>query len=471
MAHPSDAFVGRARELDVLERAWSGSAPAFIPVYGRRRVGKSALLLQWLAPHRGVYQVGKLAPAELQLREFLENAAAALGQPLLAHAPARGWREALELLERSWTSKERLILILDEFQWMAQTSPELPSVLQELWDRRWSKSGRVMLVLCGSYVGFMEREVLGKKSPLFGRRTAQIHLKPFSWPEASRFHPHWSIQQRAEVYFICGGVPQYLKAFSPGRSVRANLEAELLQEFGALFREPEFLLREELREVEKYHAVLYAIADGHQTTREIAKVTGLSERSLHYWLEQLVELGYVARRHPVTGAARNPRMVRLALEDPLLRFWFRFIFPHRSAVARLGPARTFLEVIKPQLDAYFGLCFERLCREALPWIWAAEGVSADAEIGQFWNAAVQLDVVGARGDGVIDLGECKWGAVASPKGLRAELEVKVRRFPNPTNATLQRRYFVRDRLPRSVGAEHWYDLSALHALGLASLQR
>jgi uncharacterized protein len=465
-------FIGRGRELKVLDGEWARPGGAFVPVYGRRRVGKSALLLQWLAARRGLYQVGKVAPAELQIRELLEAAASALNEPLLATAAARSWREAFEHLERAWKSDARFVIILDEFQWMVQASPELPSVLQELWDRRWKKSPRFMLVLCGSYVGFMEREVLGKKSPLFGRRTAQIHLQPFSWPEASAFHRHWSLQQRAEAYFICGGIPQYLETFEADRSVRANIEATLLHEFAPLYREPEFLLREELREVEKYHAVLFAIADGNLTQKDIARATGLPERSLHYWLEQLVQLGYVARRHPVTGGAKNRRQVRFVLDDALLRFWFRFVFPHRSAVARLGPSAAYLELIKPHLESYFGQCFERLCRESLPWLYAAEGVAADAEIGEYWDPTVQIDVVGARTDGVVDLGECKWGKVSSLKPLAAELEAKVAAFPNPRNATLARRIFLRERpaslerLPRGT-----YDLEALHAAGAAAMKR
>jgi AAA+ ATPase superfamily predicted ATPase len=462
-----EPFVGRSRELKVLEDAWDSEAGAFIPVYGRRRVGKSQLLIEWLSRHEGVYQVGKEAPAELQIRELLEATAQSIGQPLLAQVSVRGWREAFEHIETAWTKPGRFTLVLDEFQWMVQASPELPSVLQELWDRRWRRSKRFMLVLCGSYIGFMEREVLGSKSPLFGRRTAQIHLKPFDWPEAARFHPHWSLPHRAEAYFICGGIPQYLRAFDPSRSIRANVEATLLHEFAPLYREPEFLLREELREVEKYYAVLYAIAGQNFTQKDIAKATTLPERSLHYWLEQLVQLGYVARRHPLTGGEKNRRQVHYVLEDPLLRFWFRFVFPHRSAVARLGPSRAWAEIVNPRLDSYFGHCFERLCREALPWIYADEGITADAEVGEYWDPKVQIDVVGARSDGVIDLGECKWGAVTSAKALRDELEHKVRQFPNPKNATLQRRLFSRQRPAKArLDGARWYDLEAMYKLGL-----
>src|SRR5689334_16055817 len=165
-------FVGRVAELRLLEDAWRRRESAFIPIYGRRRIGKSELILHFLRGKQAIYHVGKVAPAALQLREFLEEAARALDEPLLAQLPATDWRATLEaVVGRAKGGK--LALVLDEFQWTTGASPELPSVLQELWDRKWRKTGQVMLILCGSFVGFMEREVLGRKSPLFGRRTAQ----------------------------------------------------------------------------------------------------------------------------------------------------------------------------------------------------------------------------------------------------------------------------------------------------------
>ena len=457
-------FVGRERERRVLEQAWASSVGAFVPVYGRRRIGKSTLLLHFLEKKRGLYHVGKVAPAELQVRELLQTAAAVLEQPLLGQLATTTWKEAIEQVEQAWPKNERMVLVLDEFQGTCSASPELPSVLQELWDRKWKKSGRVMLVLCGSFVGFMEREVLGKKSPLYGRRTAQIHLQPLDWYESTLLHPHWGLEQQTEAYFLCGGVPQYLLTFDPKKSVRTNIEATLLDEFAPLYREPEFLLREELREVEKYHAVLYAVANGHGTQRQIAQATGLPERSLHYWLEQLVQLGYVARRFPLSLGPKNRRKVRFVLEDPLLKFWFRFVFPHKSALAYLGPVRTYAQHIKPELDAYFGGCFERLCRETLPTLLRSEDVAASLEVGEYWNDGVQIDVVGVRDDGWVELGECKWGSVHSVGALRKELERKVTAFPNAPGATLRSHCFVRQLghgFKPSRG-EHWHTLEQMY---------
>lgn len=461
------SFVGRSSELRLLENAYRGPGSAFIPVYGRRRVGKSELILHFLHQHPGLYFVGKQAPGPLQLREFVDEAAAVLGEPLLGAAAFEGWKPALTAVVDRWRRSEKLVLVFDEFQWTAGASPELPSVLQELWDRHWRGTGRVLLILCGSYVGFMEREVLGRTGPLFGRRTAQIFLRPFGYREAALFHPAYSVVDRARAYFIGGGVPWYLSRFDAGRSIEANIVAEILEEHAALRHEPEFLLREELREVESYHAVLLAIARGQLTAQDISQATGIGERSLHYYLQQLAGLGYVRRRYPLTDRPRAARHVRFALDDSLLRFWFRFVFPNTSYLARMGAEKTWRDRIRPDLDAYLGLCFEAVCREALPDLYTREGVSASFEVGEYWDRRCQIDVVGMREDGWTDLGECRWGRVRSARQLRDDLEAKIGLFPNARNATVGRRFFTRepitgDRTRAEEPEARWHDLADLY---------
>jgi len=463
-----DPFIGRKKELEVLEAAYRAPASAFIPVYGRRRVGKSELILQFLKGKRGVYFLGKRAPAGLQIREFLREAAVALAEPLLASMQFEGWADALEAVSDRWRLPEKFVLALDEFQWTVQASPELPSLLQGLWDRKWKGAGNVLLILCGSYVGFMEREVLGKKSPLFGRRTAQILLQPFPYREAAGFHPSYGLEDRVKTYFLCGGVPQYLRCFREDRSVEMNVAENLLDEFAPLYREPDFLLREELREVESYYGILLAVAAGHRTNHAISRQTGIGERTLHYYLKQLTEIGYLVRRYPVTGEKPALRNVRYTLDDPLLSFWFRFVFPNTSFILQMGPQRALRERIRPELESYFGTCFEKLCREALPFLYAREGVAASFQVGEYWDRNTQIDVVGYRDDGWIDLGECKWGTVRSVRQLAQEMEDKAGRYPNPGNRTVVRRLFTRRPLtgPASqAGGVRLHSLGDLYAPG------
>ncbi len=460
-------FIGRVKELDLLARAFESPRAEFIPIYGRRRVGKSELILKFMAGRPGVYYLGQQSPAALQVREFLEESARALDMPLLAELRAMDWREALSTVAAQWERTRpgsKLILALDEFQWIAASSPDLISALQECWDRRWKGAGNVMLLLCGSYLGFMEREVLGKTSPLFGRRTAQIHLQPFSYLEAARFHPRWSETDRAKAYFLVGGLPQYLLCLDDARSIDHNVRRHLLDEFAPLFHEPTFLLREELREIAPYHAVLFAAASGPGAVRDIAATAGMPDRNLNYYLQQLVDLGYLRRRYPLDRRRPNPKRVRFGIDDPLLRFWFRFIFPNMSLIRSAGGASAFAERVAPSLDAWFGSGFERLCREALPLIYAKEGVSAGYEVGEYWSKTAQIDVVGLREDHWTDLGECKWGPVRSPRALETELGRKAAEFPNPRGATFGRRYFVRRKPAAREGASGWHSLRDLYAL-------
>ena len=166
--------------------------------------------------------------------------------------------------------------------------------LQQCWDRHWRDRGNVVVLLSGSYLGFMEREVLGKKSPLSGRRTAQIHLQPFGYLEAARFHPRWSLVDRAKAYFLVVGLPQYLLCLDDAHSVQHNIRQQLLNEFAPLFYEPTFLLREELREIAPYHAILLAVASGQSTVPAIADATELRERNVPYYLQpKLRPIGFL----------------------------------------------------------------------------------------------------------------------------------------------------------------------------------
>ena len=460
-------FIGRKKELAVLKQAYCSRQSALIPIYGRRRVGKSELILKFLKDKIGLYYLGKKAPAQLQIREFLQEAARVLEEPLLSTLPADNWTNVFDAITGRFPKNKKFILVYDEFQWTVEASPELLSALQEFWDRRWNHAANIMLILCGSYIGFMERDVLGRKSPLFGRRTAQILLRPFPYTEAAEFHPRWSLTSKAMAYCICGGIPLYLNYFNSANSVEKNIEDNLLNEFSPLFREPDFLLREELRDIQNYYAILMAVAQGFSTNPKIAANSGIPEKSLHYYLQQLIGLGYVARKYPLTGNKPVVRNVQYKLEDPLLRFWFRFVFPNLSFIQQMGPRRALREMIRPQLASFYGDCFENLCREALPRLYEREGIRAAFTIGEYWDKEVQIDVVGLRDDNWTDLGECKWGALRSQKKMVSELNRKVSAYPNPRNATIGQRLFV-NKIPQKMDTGqsnlHWHSLEDLYLI-------
>ena len=436
-------FIGRKKELELLENAYSSNRSEFIPIYGRRRVGKSELILQFIKNKTGIYYLGKQAQEKLQISEFLRESSEVLQEPLLSKISPEGWKSALEAVDEKRSKDEKLIVVFDEFQWIVEESPSLPSILQEFWDRRWKKNGNMMFIICGSYIGFMESEILGKKKPLSGRRTYQIFLRPFGYREATKFHPGYSLTDQAETYFMCGGMPLYLEYFSSSQSVVQNIYLNFLNEFAPLYREVDFLLREEFREVETYYAILLVLSAGSATNKIIADKTGVDARKLHYYLKQLMELGYVARKYPLTSKNPSAREVKYILDDPLIRFWFHFIYPNMSYISRVSPARAFADRIRPGLSAYFGGCFERLCRESLSFLYRKEGVKAGFEAGEYWDRATQIDVIGLRDDNWTDIGECKWGVIRSKKNVIEELEKKIDHYPNYRNATIGPRIFSR----------------------------
>ncbi len=439
-------FVGRFQELELLQNSFVSGKAQFIPIYGRRRTGKSELVLQFIKNKTSIYYVGKKASAELQKKEFVGEAAVALQEPLWAHLQQSSWKEILTAVALKASRDKPLILAFDEFQWTVESSPELPSVLQELWDTTWKKQNNLFLILCGSYIGFMEKEILGQKSPLFGRRTAQILLKPLGYLEAALFHPQYALNDQAAAYFICGGIPAYLNMFDQNVSIASNIANNFLNEFAPLFREPDFLLREELRDVERYYTILMAIAQGLKSMSAITQYAGLDERRAYYYLQSLVELNYVGRKYPLVSRSPQKHEVRFEIIDPMLRFWFYFVYPSQSYILRAGAEEAFKHKVQPSLENYFGHCFETLCREALPNLYQKEKVLSEYAVGEYWNKHCQIDVIGLRKDKVIDIGECKWGKTPSLSQARAELESKIKNYPNLSKATLFGRLFTKAAL-------------------------
>jgi len=435
-------FFGRSKELEALEKAYRSPNSEFIPIYGRRRVGKSELVLHFTQNKPSVYFVGYKSPVHIQIESFLETASKNLNLPVLARVRVTNWKEAFEEITNQYQKKDKkLIIALDEFQWIVESSPELPSILQSFIDGPWKKNKNIFLILCGSYMGFMEREVLGSKSPLFGRRTAQIFLKPFPFWEARAFHPGWSLADCARLYMICGGIPYYLRFFSDKKTLSEGFISQFFNEYSALFREPEFLLREELRELVQYQGILLALARGRANPSEIASITGIDHRKLHYYLQNLIDLGYVKKSNPlVVKKGATSRDVQYILDDPLL--WFHFIAPSLSTISTIGPREAYLQLIKPYLEAYLGYRFEEMCRQALAKWYGEQGLATPFEIGSYWDKKTQIDVVGYRQNEGIDLGECKWGKTISPAKAYQELKEKIETYPNPKGLTLRKFLFI-----------------------------
>ncbi|MBF0198067.1 MAG: ATP-binding protein [Planctomycetes bacterium] len=442
---PQNRFIGREKELDALERFHANSKSGFIPIYGRRRVGKSEMILQFLQNKRSVYFLGKKANPLLQIREFLKEASLSLGLPLIENQNISNWKDALNIVVEN-SGPEKIVLALDEFQWIAHEEPGILSYLQELWDLNWSRGNKLTLILCGSYIGFMERDVLGSQSPLFGRRTGQMLIQPFNYLDSAKFHPDYGHQDSAKTYFICGGIPLYLNLFRCNKSIEQNIKEQFLDEYAPLYAEPNYLLREELREVENFESILFALANKTSRRKELAASTGIDSRALDYYLRSLLGLGYIEKMSPLSPAASKKHPL-YRLKDPLLRFWFRFVYPNESYLRQFGPEKTFKERISSHLPAYYGICFEDLCRKALPNLLAREGVEVGCKLGSYWDQNIQLDIIALRDDQFVEIGECKWQSKSdSANTIEKQMVQKIAHYPNPEQQTIRMHYFSKSAM-------------------------
>ena len=296
-------FFDRHQELAALERMFQSEVAEFFVLYGRRRVGKTELLTQFCKDKRSIYFLASQLKERDHLQQLTETARHLLDDPLLQNLVFDDWETALVYFAQQ-AQAERLVLVLDEFQYLCEDNAALPSLIQRFWDLH-GKNSKLFLILCGSQVSFMEREVLAERSPLYGRRTGQLQLAPLSYRDSGDFFPEYSVKEKLIVYGILGGVPAYLNRFAlpPDalqKTYEQHIKDELLTPQGYLFDEVNFLLRMELREPRTYASLLQAIAGGATRLNEISQRVGLSPTDVNRYLSVLRELGLVKRETPVT---------------------------------------------------------------------------------------------------------------------------------------------------------------------------
>ncbi|MFQ5811258.1 MAG: ATP-binding protein, partial [Armatimonadota bacterium] len=305
----------------------------------------------------------------------------------------------------------------------------LPSILQRLWDERGQHS-RICLVLCGSYVSFMEREVLAHKSPLYGRRTGQLLVEPLPFGTLRDFLPRYGPTDRVRVYAIAGGVPAYLMQFSDARSLEKNLETTVLGPTALLREEVRFVLTEELRDPKQYFSVLETISFGNTRLNEIVQHTGLDRGPVSKYLAVLQELRIVEREVPVTEPApHKSRKGIYRISDPFFRFWFRFVNAYRSELVDRGPRHVLDSHILPNLDLFIGQAFDYTCRDILRDLVNAGKVAvAYDRLGRHWDRQMELDLVGMKGRAPVLVGECKWSRKPVGQDILAALRQKALRL-------------------------------------------
>ena len=405
-------FVDRRQELaflnDLLARAHPGPAQLAL-IYGRRRVGKSELLLQWATQAAYPYTYWE-AVKETATQQRGRLFAKLLNVPVSSAPVHRSWPEfwdaAAPLLRG-----QRQLLILDELPYAAEADPAMLSALQVAWDQHFQKT-EVVIVLCGSHVRLMET-LLSRQSPLFGRMTAQWHLEPLPFSGLAEFFPKWNADERVAAYAIVGGIPAYLNWLDPQLDLTENIRRIMLAPGSMFLAEPAFLLYDEVREPNSYLAVLKAIGSGAHTLSEISERAFIPSTSVAFYLNTLQELRLVDRRLPVTQPKPQrgrSRSGRYHLSDPYFRFYFHFLEPFFSSTP-YDPEQV-VEAVRRNLRAFVGgTAFEELARQWV-WIQGKQGQLAFTpdSIGSHWSSRVQVDVAALNWQTHdILLGECKWG--------------------------------------------------------------
>jgi AAA+ ATPase superfamily predicted ATPase len=420
----SKQFVGREQELAVLDAEWQAPGARFLVLYGRRRVGKTALLMTWVerAHQRTLYWVASPTSATAQLRSFSQavyefaNPGAPLNHDFTYSTWEQAWREVANLARQG-----RLTLFIDEFTYLLEVTPEIAGQLQNFWDQVLSKAD-LFLCLSGSHLGMMKREFLAYQAPLYGRATAQIHLQPLPFGLSKRYFPKYTAVDRVAIYAMFGGVPAYWERLDPNKSVSQNIKTQLLTPNNLMQAEPALLLYDFVSDLHNYIAILTAIANGARTPQEITAHTGLPNVQVPKYLSVLTAAGFVERRVSMT-AAPTSRTGRHHITDPYLRFYFRFLSGRQQQFALKIQDQALAEISRHLIDFIGTYTWEELCRE---WVLRAGAFGVlpfmpDA-VGSAWNRTVQIDVVGINTmEKTLVLGECKWTLEAAPRKVIAEL--------------------------------------------------
>jgi uncharacterized protein len=399
-------FFGRQAELNQLRQEFEANRASLMVIYGRRRIGKSELIREAARPLRHVaYQATRVTSA-FNLEAFKDEIARSLGADAVL-ASLGDWYGALAYLARKAESLPGLIVVLDEFPYLVEGNPALPSIIQKIWDSGAPGTGRLKLILCGSMIAHME-DLLAERNPLYGRKTLSLDLDPLPVREAARFFPDFSADDRFMAYGIFGGIPHYLRLCDPGVSLEDNVVRLLLTSTGALVDEPTVLLQSELREIHRYASVLAAIADGCTKYGEIiGRIGDTDSKKIAPYIERLQRMRLIRAVRSMDATA-NARDRRYFVADPLIRFWHRFVRPNLSSVMQGFGRDVWRHQIAPRLQEFMGIAFEEMCRQhARSHI--QERLPAPAqEIGQIWAADSDIDVVGRLLDGSMLFGECKW---------------------------------------------------------------
>lgn len=403
-------FIGRDEELAALERLYKSDKFEFVVIYGRRRVGKTALINHFVNDKKSIYFMG-IESNEKQNLENLSKSIIEFSSGMQTETYFASYQAALEYTF-NLAKKERVILTIDEYPYIARASKSLASTLQMLIDK-YKDTSKLMLILCGSSMSYMEDHVLAYKAPLYGRRTAQMKIMPFDFEECCTYLSGLSDEDKAYVYGIVGGTPQYLLQMSDKLSVEDNIKNTYLNPMSFLYEEPINLLKQEVREPAIYNAIITAIATGHSRMSEISTKVGEGTTVCSGYIKNLINLGIIRKETPY--GEKVSRKSIYSIEDNMFYFWYRFVLDNNSVIVR-GAADLVYKQIEAQLSDYMGRVFEEICAQYLWKLLLGGKMPIEfTSLGRWWGndprkrIQTEIDIMGEQDSNSAIFAECKWG--------------------------------------------------------------
>ena len=401
-------FIGRNTELKTLDKLYRSNKFEFAVIYGRRRVGKTALINEFSKDKDTIFFTG----VETNAKQNLENFSRCIMEYQTGFALDSSFASFQAALEYVFqlAQEKRLVLVIDEYPYVARALKSFASTLQLLIDKN-KDSSKLFLILCGSSMSYMEDNVLAYKAPLYGRRTAQLKIQPFDFFESCRYFENFSGEDKALAYGIMGGTPQYLMQLDDRLSIEDNIKNTHLNPASSIFEEPNNLLKQEVREPAIYNAVITAIATGASKMSEISGKIDEDTSVCATYIKNLISLGIVKKEMPY--GEKSGRKTIYSIEDNMFRFWYRFVPGNTSLISR-GAADLAYSRIAPELSAYMGGVFEEICKQYL-WrlLLAGKCAVSFTELGRWWGTnpktrtQEEIDIMGTDKDSAL-FGECKW---------------------------------------------------------------
>lgn len=403
------AFVNRDSERRFLEEQYASPEAAFVVIYGRRRVGKTRLIQEFIRDKSALYFLASAEIERANIARFGSLAAELTGFPFFQGLQFDNWDQVFRLLLPGIKDDRRMVVIIDEFQYLVRINPAFPSILQRLWDE-WLGQTNVMLIICGSLVSMMESNVLAHSSPLYGRRTGQIKLKQLEFIHYQEFFKNKPIDERIQYYAVTGGVPRYIELFKPYDHVFQAIEKNILPKQSYLYEEPVFLLDQEVGELGSYFSILKAIALGNHKLGHIASFMGLPTSALTRYIQNLIDLDLLERQIPVTE--KNPARSKRGLyfiKDNFIEFWFKFIFPYRDLLELENKELVIAQIKARFIDSHVAFVFEGVCRQILGELNRRNVLPFNlTRVGRWWEKELEIDLVGINEEDGIIFGECKY---------------------------------------------------------------